>query len=342
MIACPAIEQLAAIASGEGDVATLAHATGCAKCAALLDDQATTRELVHAAPVPAALSAARRAELAATLLAAADTELDPPRRASWRIAGLVALAVAAAAAIAIALIGHDAPPAVAVAQPALVEGVPAIARMRLDGVERVTPGEGTIVVDAVHRTRLDVTVSDTRIAVTEAKVAVTTRRGVIQEIAVFAGSVELITRGDKITLERGMVWTRPTDDVAVVAEPDPTPVRAPPPPPKHVAPPPPRPELTAPVPEIAPTPLPDTGMGAFRVGWTELHAGDFAAAADAFDRATDAVIAEDAAYWAAIATLRAGDRAGAIRRLQVFLTRFPDSTRADDARIQLVRLGSRG
>ena len=71
---------------------------------------------------------------------------------------------------------------------------------------------------------------------------------------------------------------------------------------------------------------------AFREGWEALRAGRYAEAIAAFDRATDPAVAEDAAFWAAIAAQRAGNIAGARKRLADFLARFPDSPRADRAR----------
>jgi hypothetical protein len=79
-------------------------------------------------------------------------------------------------------------------------------------------------------------------------------------------------------------------------------------------------------------------LRAFREGWTALRDGKHAEAIAAFDRAveldraTAPVVAEDAAYWAAIASERSGDRAGAKRRYTEFLAKFPHSPRADTAR----------
>ena len=53
---------------------------------------------------------------------------------------------------------------------------------------------------------------------------------------------------------------------------------------------------------------------------------------------TDPVVAEDAAFWAAIATERAGDSDGAATRLRTFLDRFPASPRAEAARAALERV----
>jgi len=76
----------------------------------------------------------------------------------------------------------------------------------------------------------------------------------------------------------------------------------------------------------------DAPLAAFRIGWEALRERRFTDAIAAFDRATDPAVAEDATFWAAIAAQRAGDIADARKRLDGFLTRFPDSPRADDAR----------
>jgi hypothetical protein len=77
---------------------------------------------------------------------------------------------------------------------------------------------------------------------------------------------------------------------------------------------------------------------AFREGWEALREQRFDAAITAFDRASDPVVAEDAAFWAAIAAQRAGRTDDARRRLTNFLQRFPASPRADDARTALESL----
>jgi TolA-binding protein len=76
-------------------------------------------------------------------------------------------------------------------------------------------------------------------------------------------------------------------------------------------------------------------LATFRTGWEALHEGRNTDAIAAFDRATDPVVAEDAAFWAAVATERAGDAEAAARRYRAFLDRFPQSPHADTARSAL-------
>jgi tetratricopeptide (TPR) repeat protein len=76
----------------------------------------------------------------------------------------------------------------------------------------------------------------------------------------------------------------------------------------------------------------DSPLAAFRAGWEALRAQRYADAIAAFDRATDPAVAEDAAFWAAIAAQRAGQPDDARKRLDLFLATFPESPRAESAR----------
>jgi hypothetical protein len=78
--------------------------------------------------------------------------------------------------------------------------------------------------------------------------------------------------------------------------------------------------------------------GAFEHGWTALREARYADAIAAFDQVVDPAVAEDAAYWAAIAAARAGDRDDATRRLNAFVASFPASERVGEARALLARL----
>jgi hypothetical protein len=76
-------------------------------------------------------------------------------------------------------------------------------------------------------------------------------------------------------------------------------------------------------------------MVAFQAGWAALRRGEFGLAIAEFDRAIDPVIREEAAFWAAVAARRAGQRAAARRRFTEFLDNFPFSSRADAARREI-------
>jgi hypothetical protein len=193
------------------------------------------------------------------------------------------------------------------------------------------------------------------VRVRQGRVAVVARRGAIQSVAVFAGAAEIAHGGRRQIVQAGAVWEAPAaaapgpraaaaaprsaagapDARAEAALPAraPTPRPAAGPPAEAVA----ARSATAPAdpaeaaaPPAAAAAL--TAFAAFREGWTALHARRYGDAVAAFDRARDPAIAEDAAYWAAIAAERGGDRQGAARRLEAFLATFPASARAAAAR----------
>lgn len=74
----------------------------------------------------------------------------------------------------------------------------------------------------------------------------------------------------------------------------------------------------------------------FRDGLHTLVAGRARDAIAPLDRACKASVSpEDACYWSAVASLRAGDRARALTALTDVLARWPDSTHAGEARVAL-------
>ena len=83
---------------------------------------------------------------------------------------------------------------------------------------------------------------------------------------------------------------------------------------------------------------PPSGVAAFRAGWEALRAGQPRVARAHFERADDPAVREDAAYWAAVASERAGERVEAARRFREFARLYPASPRAADARAAAARL----
>ena len=326
---CPDPEQLAAAVT-EADHATLAHLDDCVACSALLDSQRQIHVLVQAIPA-ATLSRAHRETLAAEILARADAV--PPSRRS-RVVPLigVALAIAAIVAVLAYLPGHRAapkqtavapptpaprpqitpipePPAPAPAQviaPSPPTPAPvALAKARIGGSgafareargtrDVVTLAGGDLTVDAVGTRAVSVVSGDTDVAVHGARVKVIAKRGVIAQVAVFAGSAEITVAGKTVVIEAGMTWDRNASR--------------------------------------------EDSLAAFRTGWEALRAGNNADAVAAFDRATDDVVAEDALYWAAIASERLHDDPSAVRRYRDLLDRFPKSPRASSAEAAIARL----
>lgn len=373
-MSCGTFEQLAAAAAGE-DPATLTHAAMCDTCRALLEEQREVREVLGLlAPVP--LTRAHREQLTAEVMARADEMPPPGRRRLWT-AAIIALPVAAAVILVI-LLGtrtrprdrsvvaeRGTPPAaVSGAAPdkpdkpdkkdrtpqiaasgaapdatdrtpdrrtpdkdraatvvAIANGAtPRFTRATRAGRDVVDLVEGAISVDARDAEPVEIvatapdagTRSDVGVRVVKGKIAVTARRGVIKSITVFAGSAEVTSAGRRQRIEAGTIWDA-TSHAASKAE---------------------APGSAAATPAAAANPA----LDAFRDGWTALRAGRHADAMAAFDRATDPTIAEDAAYWAAIAAERMGDRTEAARRLTVFLASFPQSGRAAAARLALEKL----
>jgi TolA-binding protein len=115
--------------------------------------------------------------------------------------------------------------------------------------------------------------------------------------------------------------------------------RSPPPiaPPIAIAP----PVETPPIPAPAPAPVraPDPQEVAFVAGWDAMRRGDFSTAARAFARVyaltSEGPLAEDGAYWHAVAVARAGRSAEAIGAFRGFLAEFPRSNHVGAAAAML-------
>lgn len=318
-MSCASFEQLARAAT---DDRTLDHVAACARCAALLDEQRTIRALAQAIQ-PVRLSTDRRAELAAEVMAQADAVMPANRQGRFVIAAGVGLALAALAIVLATRTGtvdvaglpvaSDVPAIrvpVAVTTPEMAPALEPLAELRsIDAdlvrdttAERdvITLRGGNVSIDASNTRPVQIVAGRTRVAVVRARASVVARAGVIEQVAVFAGSVEVMTGTTRHVIVAGQTWDR----------------------------------LPEPVPPLQPA----SSLAAFREGWTQLRANNHAAAIAAFDRAIDPVVAEDAVYWAAIAAERLGNTADARRRFADFLARFPASPRSDAARTALVRL----
>ena len=77
----------------------------------------------------------------------------------------------------------------------------------------------------------------------------------------------------------------------------------------------------------------------FEAGWSAFRAHDYGTAARAFERITllhaGDPLAEDAAFWLAMAMARAGNRERAAAALASFVERFPGSSRVGEASLKL-------
>lgn len=168
----------------------------------------------------------------------------------------------------------------------------------------VTLSDGEVSVDSTDREPVTVIAGDTHIVITSSRAKVVARQGVIVTAHVFAGTAQVTSKGRSVVVASGDVWMREPGPAA-----------------KH---------------ELAATP--SDSLWAFRQGWEDLRAHHYPQAIAAFDRATDPVVAEDGAFWAAIASERAGDNDGAATRLRAFLERFPQSPRTEAAQAALARV----
>ncbi|NVB84142.1 MAG: tetratricopeptide repeat protein, partial [Kofleriaceae bacterium] len=159
--------------------------------------------------------------------------------------------------------------------------------------------DGELAIDARDREPVTIVAGDTRVVIARSSAKVVARGGVIVTAQVFAGTAEVTERGRRQVVEEGEVW--------MPSKPPAPPVAA-------------------------------TGFDAFRAGWQALREARHTDAIEAFDRATDPAVAEDAAFWAAIACERAGRADDAATRLRAFVDRFPASPRLDAARAALQRV----
>jgi hypothetical protein len=170
-------------------------------------------------------------------------------------------------------------------------------------IDRIALRDGTVTIEAsAATTPVVVSGKNVKVRTGAARLAARADGGVVRQVQVFAGSVEIQTASGVVVVTAGETWT--WDDPAEAAA------------------------TTAPV-------------SAFQAGWDALRAGDFATAATELERAEDDPgVGEDATYWAAIAWGRAGQTARAVDGLERFLTRFPHATRAGEAHLVLARLVS--
>ncbi|MGE0870989.1 MAG: hypothetical protein AB7P03_20660 [Kofleriaceae bacterium] len=338
---CPAFERIAAAASGEDD-AVLAHVTACPRCGPVFDAQHDVRDAVRGW-TPAPLSHRDRERLGGELLAAFDRRREPRGR-RWRLAlpmGGVAAVVAGTAVAAVlgiaAVASVRGPDVVApsielasepehtadhvrVTRSSLPEGLPAAsepepppsvepavaaAPAQLAGVA-VYAHESQAEHDVVRLERGELTIDaiDTRpVNVIAGDTSIAVNRARVSVVA-RSGVIHTLTviSGSAEVLVDGH---REVISAGTIWERD---------------------------------AARDAALAAFRTGWTAKRAGRGADAIREFDRATHPVVAEDAAYWAAIETERMGDRAGAARRYRAFIEQFPRSVRLGAVKAALGRV----
>ena len=329
--ACPTDEQLAAAVAGEADDA-VAHAASCARCAAALE---LDRELIaHARAIPVApLSPARRMALAAETLARAEHG----GHRGTRIAVTAGLALAAGFALIVLATHEPASPSHALAETTS----PATSQTGFASERSSEPIESTNepLVPSVEppnrpamvpRRLRPASIASSDGEFDRARVherdTIQLRDGTLVVDARGRAPVSVVVGGATIAVDDSRAKLVVVGGVLVVVH-----------------------AFAGSVEIVAaeqhakvvtggtwtPPATPTTSLEAFRAGWQALRAERYADAIAAFDVATDPVVAEDAAFWAAIAASRAGRDSDARHRFEAFLVRFPDSTRADDARAAL-------
>jgi ferric-dicitrate binding protein FerR (iron transport regulator) len=339
---CPAIERLAAVASGEPDAHDdhedlLAHLDECLDCQEMLDEQSTMRNLAGQMAAPR-LSTAQREAIGAEVMAHADHM--PMRRR--RMVPLVGAGLAVAAGIAIALgvgaFGRSSDEAVEVAtihapdpvrEPMPSPAPTVVENVVTDDKDVVAP-RPTVVAERPTRAKLDGTADYSRkltddreiVKLASGELTVDTNHSAARPVQVVTGDTTLAFKRArvKVIATKGAIA-----QVSVFAG-------------------------TAEITVNGTTQVIEAGMvwerpaspadssSAFQEGWTALREGRNAEAIAAFDRAVDPMVAEDALYWGAIASERVGDLAGAKQRYEMLVEKFPKSPRAKKAKKALFRL----
>ena len=305
------------------------HFHECLACRRQLAAEQRLRAMLADLPVPR-LPVARRRELAAELLARVE---HVPRGRSPRWFGLAAAALASAAAVGLVAawprgtqataarveLASTEPMASPLRRIAFELAPPRLAPPRIalgrdarlsqqlgDDRDLVVLADGQIEVDARGARAVEVRIGTTVVHVADAKVEIRARQRAIVSVHVVVGAARIVNADRRVVIERGAMWTAeaaPHEPVAFVAA--------------HGA------------------PSEPGSLHAFRDGWLALRDGRARDAIALFDAATDAPVAEEAAYWAAVATLRDGDVAAARARFTDFLARFPRSPYAAKARAAL-------
>jgi TolA-binding protein len=338
------------------DATLSAHLATCDVCTRWWQD--TTAAIALARELPTSVPAAAHREDVRTALLARVGRAPADVRRRW----ILPLVAAAAAAILVVHVWPTRPPRALHAQRGTVHAhagaTYTLASASPDEIVRLR--DGTIDIDvqplqAGERFRVIVGVDEVEVHGTSFEVVAQDDH--LRAVRVVHGRVEVRHLGDPPTwIGRGESWTSHVETatvaapapaaVAVAPAPAPTPPSPPVPAPTsphhaalaHVAPP------VTPMPELAPAApappaTPDPQEAAFNTGWHAMQSNNFKAAAAAFARAValdpDGALAEDAAFWNAVALSRLGHDGEAEIALRSFLGTFTKSTRAGEASAML-------
>jgi hypothetical protein len=315
------------------------HLARCVRCAAECTSLQRIVTQARRLQPPAEMSAAARRAIGARLLTA-----GPERRISraWRwslLAAAMAAVVVAAVTFGARGLRRATPGSTVAEMPRLTTpGAaapdrsppaaqrPSVATLRAIGAARFTrvqprPDEvvrlddGTIVLTVERLTageRFRVRTDDAEVEVRGTRFQVSASRGRLTAVSVSSGRVEVRSPGGgHVLLDPGDEWVRGTDEPETAR-------------PATLSP-------SAPSSSRRSRPSPPS----FDQAWSLLRQGDARQAAALFGAvvrsAGDRDIAEDALYWWAVATAKAGDRAEAQALFERFLRRFPAASRSGEA-----------
>lgn len=284
-------------------------------------------------------------EMRTAVLASMPAPIAPRPHRSWVVPAVAATAAAAAVIIAIAVLRVDGP-AEALRRHATVTALGDATMVRVgtadDEIIRLTEGLIHLEVSPLAPgERCRVLVGDGEVEVRGTGFEVEAHHDRLARVRVTHGRVEVHAGATMVVLFAGDHW-EPTVRTAVTVTPRTTDEAPLPPGPAPVrrhrraavvsGPPAPAPALASPVP---------SAEAQFRAAWSALTAGDAATAARTFEVAgrldPAGPLAEDSAYWRAIALQRAGDHAGARKAFEQLLAEFPRSARAGEASVMLAR-----
>ena len=334
---CPSDATMDRCFSEGADPSFLAHLSNCARCGSEWEAMSQLRRRARELPQhqPRDLAAAR-----ARLLHAARTQGRPARSKRW-------LLVASAAVILVAVglsvawstpepSNHGivrAPTPAPTSQPnyrASIEGDERARFVRISAQpdEVVRLYEGTITLDVEHLAageRFRVLTEDAEVEVHGTVFTVEAHADAIDAVHVTEGRVEVRRQTEvPVFLGAGERWRRPEPPVVTVSRAE-TPRRASP---REDA----REESAAQLPWVHDH---DSAETAFQEGWSALRRGDPTEAARRFETISNHELAEEAAYWRAVALKRSGQRDDAITAFESFLREHPESRRRGEAAVAL-------
>jgi hypothetical protein len=277
------------------------HVAQCLACRRQVDTERALRERLQRLPA-FTLPTARRRELAAELVAMAERE---PTSRAWRVP--VTVVVALAAAVALVAAWPRSRVAVAFDVPA---GEHVVVPERAIAHELAPPRLRAPRIEARDGARLSQRIGDDRdiVTLTDGDIEIDSRAA--RNVDVKIGSAVVRVDDAKVVVRarhRAIVNVEVVIGAAAVIGTD-----------RRVI------VERGSVWSSEPT-ASERSLRAFRDAWVALRSGHNAEAMELFDAATDRAVAEEAAYWGAIAAKRAGQDDAARDRLTDFVQRFPQS-----------------